>query len=260
MHVKSGNAPIGSVLLAAGSGSRLSPLTNEIHKSLLPIGGVPVIEHTLNSILEAGVSDVVVVVGDRRDVLESFLRSRFPGVVRTVFNPDFTSDKNLGSLDIGVENLRDPNGGYLVVETDVVLEPKGWSKALAIENLEKSFWVSKGQYSESLLGGCLNQDHEGNVLEIAYSPIFESRFLGWSKLLGILYVGSGNAKLDRALRKRALMNGPSDYYMSTWVENPKVLHSQNVDVSEFLGGTFNDLKSYLEIRRRFASRTEDKYD
>ena len=90
-------------------------------------------------------------------------------------------------------------------------------------------------------------------MEIAYSPIFESRFLGWSKLLGILYVGSGNAKLDRALRKRALMNGPSDYYMSTWVENPEVLHSQNVDVSEFLGGTFNDLKSYLEIRRRFEN-------
>lgn len=246
--------PSAAVILAAGSGSRLFPLTRDIHKSLLPIRGKPVIEHALNSILEAGVTDVVVVLGHRSEVLMRFLNSRFPGLVRTVFNPSFSTDLNMQSVQIGVELLRDPARGYLIVETDLMLDEIAWRTILNIENPSKSFWVSKGRYSKSLTGGCVKIDARGKVLEIAYSPVYSEQFANWSKLLGVLYVGSENTQTDRELREASLSGKFGEYYMSTWVRNCGILESFLVDISPHLGGTFNDLTTFLEVKNIFDIR------
>jgi MurNAc alpha-1-phosphate uridylyltransferase len=49
-----------AMLLAAGRGERLRPLTDEKPKPLFPLGGKPIIDHVLDRVCEAGVTDVVV--------------------------------------------------------------------------------------------------------------------------------------------------------------------------------------------------------
>ena len=49
-----------ALLLAAGSGSRLRPLTDEWPKPLMPIWGRPLLEHWLESLRSVGVRDVLV--------------------------------------------------------------------------------------------------------------------------------------------------------------------------------------------------------
>ena len=52
-----------AVILAAGRGTRLGPLTNERPKSMLPILGKPIVAHVLGDMAEAGVRRFVLVVG-----------------------------------------------------------------------------------------------------------------------------------------------------------------------------------------------------
>ncbi len=51
------------IILAGGSGSRLYPLTKVTNKHLLPIGSVPMVYHPIRKLLEAGVTDILLVTG-----------------------------------------------------------------------------------------------------------------------------------------------------------------------------------------------------
>ncbi len=51
------------IILAGGSGSRLFPLTKVTNKHLLPVGQVPMIYHPICKLLEAGITEILVVTG-----------------------------------------------------------------------------------------------------------------------------------------------------------------------------------------------------
>jgi glucose-1-phosphate thymidylyltransferase len=57
------------VLLAAGSGTRLLPLTKVTNKQLLPIGPFPAIYYPLHTLLEMGITDILVIVNPVTDVM-----------------------------------------------------------------------------------------------------------------------------------------------------------------------------------------------
>jgi NDP-sugar pyrophosphorylase family protein len=62
-----------AVILAAGNGSRLRPITYEIPKPLVPMGGVPLIERIVLSAREAGIKEFLVVLGYLGDRLKEEL-------------------------------------------------------------------------------------------------------------------------------------------------------------------------------------------
>jgi glucose-1-phosphate thymidylyltransferase len=51
------------IILAGGSGTRLFPLTKVTNKHLLPIGKVPMIYHPIKKLLEAGITEILIVTG-----------------------------------------------------------------------------------------------------------------------------------------------------------------------------------------------------
>lgn len=62
-----------AILLAAGKGKRLRPLTNEIPKCLLTIGGKPLIEYWFDMFQKYKISDVLINGHYKADLLESFI-------------------------------------------------------------------------------------------------------------------------------------------------------------------------------------------
>ena len=65
--------PVKAVVLAAGSGTRLCPLTPFIPKELLPIEGLPAIHYVLEELCFAGVTDVLVILSEGKEVIRSYL-------------------------------------------------------------------------------------------------------------------------------------------------------------------------------------------
>ena len=60
-----------SVVLAAGEGTRLRPLTRTRPKPMLPIGNQPLLEHVLEAAREAGIDEFVFVVGYKRERIQN---------------------------------------------------------------------------------------------------------------------------------------------------------------------------------------------
>ncbi|WP_435102486.1 sugar phosphate nucleotidyltransferase [Halarchaeum sp. P4] len=60
-----------AVVLAAGEGRRLRPLTETRPKVMLPVANKPLLEHVVEALVEAGVDEIVLVVGYRRERIQN---------------------------------------------------------------------------------------------------------------------------------------------------------------------------------------------
>ena len=61
-----------AVVLAAGRGTRLRPLTDTIPKALVEIGGRPLLEKTVSEIIDSGITNVIFVVGYLGNLVEEY--------------------------------------------------------------------------------------------------------------------------------------------------------------------------------------------
>ena len=60
-----------AVILAAGKGTRMRELTNELPKPMLRVRGKPILEHIVSGIVAAGVREIFIVTGWRAEVIEN---------------------------------------------------------------------------------------------------------------------------------------------------------------------------------------------
>jgi choline kinase len=88
-----------AIILSAGQGRRLLPLTENRPKCLIPLSGRPVLEWQLRNLAAAGVDEAVVVTGFGADQVEAALMTMQHSdiAVTTLHNPFFAAADNLGS-------------------------------------------------------------------------------------------------------------------------------------------------------------------
>jgi choline kinase len=85
-----------AIILSAGKGSRLLPLTAEIPKCLIELSGKTLLEWQLDVLSASGIEDIVVVTGFREELVRGIVGTRKQ--VRTLFNPFYHVADNLGSV------------------------------------------------------------------------------------------------------------------------------------------------------------------
>lgn len=126
-----------AVILAAGVGSRLRPLTDRRPKAALPLGGQPLVAHALESLAACGVSSAVVVAGYAREALLEAL-PRVPGLrVTVVDNPEYARTNTLASLVCAAPALDDGDvfllDGDVMFEREVLVRLRGPGTRLAVD-------------------------------------------------------------------------------------------------------------------------------
>ncbi|HEV3140631.1 MAG TPA: NTP transferase domain-containing protein, partial [Vicinamibacterales bacterium] len=107
------------MILAAGTSSRLYPLTADTPKALLDVAGRSILDRMLDALADAGVARAVVVTGYRADRIEAHLAAARPRVaVATVTNAAYATTNNAASLAVA----RDATGGerFILCDGDVV--------------------------------------------------------------------------------------------------------------------------------------------
>jgi choline kinase len=108
-----------AIILCAGLGGRLRPLTENVPKCLLDAGGISILERCLESLDAAGVSEAVLVTGYKSELVERTALRALPGRVSFVHNDDFANTNTAFSLNLALKNMDDD---FILVNGDVLFD------------------------------------------------------------------------------------------------------------------------------------------
>jgi L-glutamine-phosphate cytidylyltransferase len=112
-----------AIILSAGKGSRLLPLTAERPKCLIELAGKTLLDWQLDALCAAGIREIVVVTGFRPDLVEAVIEARDPAAatVSTVFNPFYHVADNLGSAWMARAAM---DRDFLLLNGDTLIVPE----------------------------------------------------------------------------------------------------------------------------------------
>jgi choline kinase len=110
------------LILAAGNGTRLRPVSAGLPKPLVQFRGRPILEHVILRAHEAGIENFVIVVGYRSDLIRRWFDSRWLGNVSVtlVENPDYHKANGISALKAKGEI----HENFLLLMADHVFEPQ----------------------------------------------------------------------------------------------------------------------------------------
>lgn len=120
-----------AIILTAGYGRRMRPLSKDTHKTLLPIGDRLVIDWILDALLANGIRDLTVVTGYRADDIRAHLEQAYPTLdIGFVHNARYAQTNNIYSLALAFEQIP-LDDDLLLVEGDLIFGPEVISRLLS---------------------------------------------------------------------------------------------------------------------------------
>lgn len=98
-----------AVIMAAGRGSRLSPLTDDLPKSLLKIGGDSILGYQIRMYQKFGIENITIVTGYKHEQIENYVKKISSTTkiskITTTYNPFFQFTNVLASFWLALKNL-----------------------------------------------------------------------------------------------------------------------------------------------------------
>ncbi|HEY3319136.1 MAG TPA: phosphocholine cytidylyltransferase family protein [Planctomycetota bacterium] len=206
-----------AVILAAGKGLRLRPLTETTPKALIPVAGKPILTHILEALRDgAGIRNFVVAVGYRAEAFRTYTPPEGCGI-ECVENARWDQSNSMLSLALCMEHLR--NGGY-VVEGDCCFSSKlladgpevQKSRSPETPGLVSTWFVHPFTIADD--GCCLRADDAGLIrrltIEKKNSPAASE---GCWKSCGVLRLTEQTAgALKKWLNDAVVAGREKDYY------------------------------------------------
>ncbi len=119
-NMQSNNRITTVLLLAAGTGSRLFPLTNQAPKCLTLVNEVSILERLVENLVIQGIKKLVVVTGHLSASIEKFLGHSYKSIsVEYIHSPLYKTTNNIYSLWMAREIMKTP---FILIESDLVFD------------------------------------------------------------------------------------------------------------------------------------------
>ncbi len=207
------------VLLGAGLGARLRPLTDDRPKAVVEVAGEPLAVRLLRQFAERGVRTATVVVGHFAERARELIGPRVRGAdgafldVRFVENAEYATTNTMYSLLLGMDEL--VAGGGFVVEGDIIAAEQVIDRLMATDQIpaERSCWAVDA-WTPAHTGSRLTDDGHGRIVA---QEIWRGATTGptprmW-KSAGMLRLASAGARqLQAALEREAAAGNRAIYY------------------------------------------------
>lgn len=117
-----------AVILAAGTGKRLRPITNNLPKGFIPLDGSPFIYRSLKNLKSAGITDVIMVIGYMKSYFKEKLGNNYYGVdITYVLNKEYETTGSMYSLS-QTEGVTEDD--ILLLESDLLYEKRVLSELI----------------------------------------------------------------------------------------------------------------------------------
>ena len=208
------------IMLAAGMGTRLMPLTKDIPKALLEINGITLLERMIKNCINADIRKFIVLVGYNKDKVIDFcpeLAEKYDIEIKTIANEKYDVTNTSVSTYLASKYIEENDlDDFILVNGDNVVDPeiitrlaKTNNTGMIIDNFkelnEESFKliIDDESFNEdkTIANGKINSIGKG--LDI---PSSTGEFIGVSKV-----IGDDVAEFNRILEK-LIEEDPQNYY------------------------------------------------
>lgn len=115
-----------AVILAAGKGTRMKELTNEVPKPMLRVHGKPILEHILSGLLSAGIREVFIVTGYKAEVIENHFGDGSKWNARIAYGRQLVQDGTGKAPELAKEFVGSDN--FLLTYGDILVKPETYSQ------------------------------------------------------------------------------------------------------------------------------------
>ncbi|MET0272539.1 MAG: NTP transferase domain-containing protein [Phenylobacterium sp.] len=240
------------VILSAGQGRRLSPLTDDRPKCLISLSGRSVLHWQLANLASVGVTEAVVVTGFGADLVDAEVAGLdLPGLtVRTLFNPFYSVTDNLATVWLVREELR---GDVLLLNGDTLFEPDVAERLLAAPSADITVTIDrKTGYDDDDMKVLA----DGDVLKAIGKTLTDYN----AESIGFLRFSPGGAALFRSYVEQALRDvaGLKRWYLSVIDQVARETGRVRIASIEGLGWAEMDfpadLPRNLALTERWAAR------
>lgn len=199
-----------ALLLAAGTGSRLQPLTSAAPKCLTEINGVSILKRLIDNLRDQGFKHLIVVIGHLGDQIKEALQF-YAGDMKIdyVFNPVYRTTNNLYSLWLAREVIDEP---FLLVESDLIFETQLLDHMLYPDKMAVSKmlpWMNGTTVEldsrQQVTAFCMCEDAHREAQQYKTVNVYSLSLASWKKV---------EARLNRYVTNKKL----GDYYEIVFAE------------------------------------------
>lgn len=162
-----------AVILAAGKGSRLHPITTSISKAMLPVLGKPIVERVMESIASCGVRDFILVISPTDDEIRTYFEneSELDIVLHFAYQPE-----RLGMADALMQAVPLIKEDFILSACDNLVSPQEVQKLISRwkmdQNLDGLLAVIRIPQHEMVRSGMVTMERD-RVTDIVEKPLLD---------------------------------------------------------------------------------------
>ena len=156
-----------AVLLAAGKGTRMKDLTNDLPKPMLEVRGKPILLHIVEGLKAAGVSEFCIVVGYKADVVRGFFGDGSKFGVRIIYTTQVVQDGTGRVVELAKEFAgSDP---FVLSYGDILISPANYLRLVDLGDAEGIVTVKHNE-GEMAKGGCVVVNDRFELTDLIEKP------------------------------------------------------------------------------------------
>lgn len=233
-----------AVILAAGTASRLRPLTASTPKCLLKVNGKTLLERTLDNFISNGITEFLIVTGYLQDMIRDFVAQNYPNLnVKFLCNKDYATTNNIYSLFLA-EDFACGND-FILSDSDILFSKDIIAALLADKNPDV-LAMNRHELGEEEIK--IISDAERNVLEISKVCSIE-KAVGES--VGLEKMSAGySAALYKELRQMIDREGLSNVFYEKAFERliPQGHIFKYLDTTDFFSMEIDTVEDYERVK------------
>jgi dTDP-glucose pyrophosphorylase len=230
-----------AVLLAAGRGTRMRDLTNNLPKPMIAVRGKPILQHIIEGLREAGVREILIVVGYRAEFVRRFFGDGAAFGLRIAYEMQ-VEQNGTGKV---VELARSFTGQepFVLSYGDIIIEPVNYQRLVRLDDDAEAI-VSVKRNEDVSKGGAVFVNERFELVDLREKPqpneptspwynagIYAFRPSIFSFVARLEYSPRGEFELTDAIRALALSGKKVKAFelTGTWadVRDPEILAELN---------------------------------
>ena len=156
-----------AVLLAAGKGTRMKELTNDLPKPMLEVHGKPILLHIVEGLKAAGVTEFCIVVGYRADVVRDFFGDGSRFGVRVEYVTQIVQDGTGRVVELAKEFAG--VDAFVLSYGDILIDAANYERLVALGDAQGLVSVKHNE-GEIAKGGCVVVNERFELTDLIEKP------------------------------------------------------------------------------------------